>query len=182
MARSRVPLSNASERKLVMLVVDLAGTTRLVSRFDAVELAELINTFFAACGDGVTAHGGRIVTFLGDGCLAVFPEKEGLSAIDAADDIRTSLGGIGKEFGVTLEMGANIHQAVVAEGEYAPDGHYNVMGTGVVHTFRMGAGPGTRISEPVYRQLPNERRGAWQKQQPPATYTFQPDGQGRGTR
>jgi class 3 adenylate cyclase len=176
MASSRVPLTDASERKLVMLVVDLAGTTRLVSRFDAADLAELINTFFAACGEAVGANGGRIVTFIGDGCLSVFPEGAGGSAIEAALALRTSLTDIGKEFGVDLEMGANVHQAVVAEGGFAPDGHYNVMGTGVIHTFRMGAGPGVRISEPVYRQLPNDRRGAWHKQQPPATYTYQGDG------
>ena len=176
MARSRIPLANASERKLVILVVDLAGTTRLISQMDAGELAELINTFFAACGDAVTAHGGRIVTFLGDGCLAVFPEGAGVDAIDAAADLRNAMNDIGKEFDVSLELGVNVHQAIVAEGDYEPDGRYNVMGTGVVHTFRMGAGPGMRISEPVYRQLPNERRGAWKKQQPPATYTFQADG------
>jgi hypothetical protein len=36
----------------------------------------------------------------------------------------------------------------------------------------MGGGPGTRISEPVFRQLPSEAREAWNKHRPPATYTF----------
>jgi hypothetical protein len=36
----------------------------------------------------------------------------------------------------------------------------------------MGGGTGVRISEPVYRRLPDDRRGRWQKQKPPATYTF----------
>jgi class 3 adenylate cyclase len=161
-----------SERKLVLLVVDLAGTTRLVSRFDSVQLAELINAFFAVCGAAVTGHGGRIVTFLGDGCLAVFPEGGGGAAIDAANDINKGLDAIRRDYGIDAEIGVNIHQSVVAEGDFEPDGKYNVMGTGVIHTFRMGGGPGMRISEPIYRQLPNDRRGVWDKHRPPATYTL----------
>ena len=30
-----------------------------------------------------------------------------------------------------------------------------------------GCGPGIRISEPVFRRLPNDQRGAWKKRQPP---------------
>jgi len=39
----------------------------------------------------------------------------------------------------------------------------------------MGAGPGVRISEPVYRQLESERRApcaADEADEPPATYTL----------
>jgi hypothetical protein len=36
----------------------------------------------------------------------------------------------------------------------------------------MGSGAGIRVSEPVYRQLPNDERTPWHKYQPPATYTF----------
>jgi hypothetical protein len=47
------------------------------------------------------------------------------------------------------------------------------MGAGVIHVFRMGAGPGVRISEPVYRKLPSGERTPWRKNQPPATYTLE---------
>ncbi len=161
-----------TERKLVMLVVDLAGTTRLVARFDSTELAELINSFYAMCGAAVKDHGGRIVKFIGDGCLAVFPEGEGVAAIDAALDINRRLGTIRKDWKIDAEIGANVHQSVVAEGDFEPDGQYDVTGTGVFYTFRMGGGPGMRISEPVYRQLPNDRRGPWEKHRPPATYSL----------
>lgn len=174
MARSSVPsgAKRFTERKLVMLVVDLAGSTRLVARFDSTELAELINTFYAMCGSAVNDHGGRIVKFIGDGCLAVFAEGEGLAAIDAAMDINLRLVAIRNEWEIDAEIGVNIHQSVVAEGDFEPDGQYDITGTGVFYTFRMGGGPGMRISEPIYRQLPNDRRGAWEKHRPPATYTL----------
>ena len=49
---------------------------------------------------------------------------------------------------------------------------HDVIGSGVNHLFLMGGGAGLRISEPIYRQLPNEHRAPWRKQRPPATYTF----------
>jgi class 3 adenylate cyclase len=174
MARSSAPsgAKRFTERKLVMLVVDLAGSTRLVARFDSVELAELINTFYAMCGAAVKEHGGRIVKFIGDGCLAVFPESEGVAAIDASIEINQRLDVIRKDWKIDAEIGVNVHQSVVAEGDFEPDGQYDITGTGVFYTFRMGGGPGMRISEPIYRQLPNDRRGPWEKHRPPATYTL----------
>jgi hypothetical protein len=47
-----------------------------------------------------------------------------------------------------------------------------VLGAGVNHVFRMGSGPGIRVSEPVYRKLPSDERAPWTKRQAPATYTF----------
>ena len=61
----------------------------------------------------------------------------------------------------------------MAEAELGLDGTYDVVGMGVIHAFRMGGGAGTRISEPVYRRLPSDRRTPWRKHQPPATYTWE---------
>jgi class 3 adenylate cyclase len=172
MARSDVPKPRFRERKLVLLVIDLAGTSRAVASFDAVRLAEFTSAFFAICGEAVAAHGGRVVKYLGDGCFAVFDEREAVAAVDTALDVRSRLGEFRETFDVDVELGANIHQAVVAEGEFEPDGQYDIMGVGTIHAFRMGAGPGIRISEPVYRQLPNDERSLWTKHKPPAVYTF----------
>lgn len=170
-ARS-APSPRFTERKLVLLVVDLAGTSRAVADFDAVRLAEFTSAFFAICAEAVSAHGGRVVKYLGDGCFAVYPEDQGIAAIDTALDVRSRLEGFRKEFGVDVELGANIHQAVVAEGSFEPDGQYDVMGVGTIHAFRMGAGPGIRVSEPVYRQLPSDERSPWKKHKPPAVYSL----------
>jgi hypothetical protein len=70
-----------------------------------------------------------------------------------------------------MAMGANVHISTVAEGGFGLHGTDEVVGMGVIHTFRMGGGAGTRISEPVYRRLPSDRRSGWHKHQPPTTYT-----------
>jgi class 3 adenylate cyclase len=112
-----------------------------------------------------------VVKFMGDGVFAVFPAEAAVAAVDAASALRDAVTALrGNDW--RIDLGANVHIAIVAEGEVGPADRYDVFGSGVNHLFRMGGGPGIRISEPVYRQLPNEARGPWNKMKPPATYTL----------
>ena len=121
-------------------------------------------------------RGRRVVKFMGDGVLAVFPEEAALAAVDAATALRTALVELRSDAQWRVDLGASVHLAIVAEGDVGPDDvrRYDVFGSGVNHLFLMGGGAGVRISEPVYRQLPNEVRDAWNRHRPPATYTFDP--------
>src|SRR5438093_620390 len=102
MSGVRIPPANLVERKRVLLVVDMAGTSRATARMDAGEMAELINTFFAACNEAIVRRGGRIATFLGDGCLATFDEGDAVAAIDAALELEEGLSGVRDAFGVDI--------------------------------------------------------------------------------
>jgi adenylate cyclase len=163
-----------SETKLVLLSVDLAGYSRAAAHLEAIAIAAFIDDWYVACAGAIRARGGRVVKFIGDACLAVFAEDRALDAIDAAQAIHAALVPLRTRHGWKIEVGANVHVAVVAHGDYGPadDRRYDIIGSGVNHLFMMGGGAGLRISEPVYRQLPNERRAPWRKQRPPATYTF----------
>lgn len=156
------------ERPLVLVLVDLARFTEAIAGQSLRELTELVDTFYRLAGTVIPHHGGRIVKFVGDGCLAVFEADDAVAALDAVAELRSEVGEI------HLDLGANVHLSTVAEAEIGLDGAYEVLGMGVVHTFRMGGGPGTRISERVYRKLPSDRRSEWRKHQPPASYELAP--------
>jgi len=162
------------EEKLVLFMADLAGFARATAAMDALGVADFLADWYARCGNAVTSHGGDIVKFMGDACFATFPEDGAARAIDAAVALRGESCELAKARSVRVDLGANVHLAVVAAGELdiAGQKHRDVFGSAVNHLFRMGAGPGVRISEPVYRQLENERRGPWRKEKPPATYTL----------
>jgi adenylate cyclase len=161
-----------TETKLVLLAADLAGYTRNAAHEDALAIARFLDPWYRASADLIRARGGRVVKFMGDAVFAVFPEPHAVDAVDAASELRDWLRTHRGTWRVDLSV--NVHIAVVAEGDYGPDDdrRYDVIGSGVNHLFRMGGGGGIRISEPVYRQLPNERRGVWNKQRPPATYVI----------
>ena len=152
-------------RKLVVIAADLAGFTRYVGRTDALAVADWLDRHYRAVDDAVGRHGGRVVKYIGDGVLAVFPEEECVRAVACAREL------LGLEnLSEGLRMGANVHLAEVAEAELGPQRRYDVVGMGVNATFLLGRGPGLRISEPVYRRLENADRGGWRKQRPPTVY------------
>lgn len=175
MSPSGAPSSGLSERRLVMVMVDLAGFTKAIAPLSSMQLAELVDDFYKLGAEAIERTGGRVVKFVGDGCLAVYDDSQAATAVRCVQALRDAVRSLGSRYGIALDIGANVHLSVVVEGEYGdgPSRGYDIIGAGVIHVYRMGAGAGVRISEPVYRQLPNDERGPWKKQQPPATYTLQ---------
>lgn len=165
--------SDLRERQLAIVLVDLARFTQAVAGLDLRGLASLVSAFYRAAEDAVARYGGRVVKFVGDGCLAVFEPDEVLRALEAVDVLRSQVRALGTEHGLDLDLGANVHVSTLVEGAFGLDGTYEIVGMGVIHTFRMGGGAGTRISEPVYRRLPSGRRSPWRKHQSPAIYALE---------
>ena len=163
------------ERSLVLVLADLAGFTHAVAHLPVVAIAEVVDRFYSLCGELVAAHGGRVVKFSGDNCLAVFDPVAAPDTVACAVAVRDAVQSMGHDSQLDLDLGANVHLATVVTGSFgvgsaATD---DVVGVGVIHTYRMGAGPGIRISEPVYRKLPSSERTPWRKHQPPATYSLE---------
>jgi class 3 adenylate cyclase len=154
-----------------MVLVDLARFTQVISELNLRETAALLDGFYRAAEEVVADGGGRVVKFVGDGCLAVFAPDDAPAALDAIDTLAARVRDLGARQGVAMDVGANVHLATVAEVRLGSGAVAELVGVGVVHTYRMGGGPGVRISEPVYRKLPSGRRSTWRKRQPPATYT-----------
>jgi class 3 adenylate cyclase len=164
------------ETKLVLLSADLAGYARATAHLDALAVAAFLDDWYRQCATAIRGHGGQLVKYIGDGCLATFPDDKCGDAIDTATELERSIDVLKAKHRLKVDVGANVHLAVVAEGKFGPDDdpRYDVLGSGVNHLFLMGGGAGIRVSEPVYRQLPNHRRGDWRKNRPPATYTWSP--------
>jgi class 3 adenylate cyclase len=171
---TRASGARLAETTLVMMLADLAGFTRVVSGFDAIEIARIVDDFYTLAAEQVRARDGRVVKYSGDNCLATFDARAGSGSVQCATAIRDDVQVLGDRHGVELDAGINIHRATVVAGHFGPesDAQYDLIGAGVIHLFRMGSGAGIRISEPVYRQLPNDERPPWHKHQPPATYTL----------
>jgi class 3 adenylate cyclase len=169
------PSARFEERTLVLVLTDLAGFVRAVAGLPALEIASVVDAFYELCGEQVARHGGRVVKCSGDNCLAAFDADDAVAAVEYALAVRGAVHELGRRLDLDLEVGTNVHRAPVVVGRFggAAFASDDVIGKGVMHTYRMGAGPGVRISEPVYRALPSLRRSQWHKYQPPATYTFE---------
>ena len=163
------------ESSRVLVLADLAGFTRAVAHLSAVAIAEVVDEFYTRCDELVAGYGGHVVKFSGDNCLAVFEPSDARDAVACVLAMRDSVRSMGEDLHLALDLGANVHIATVVSGRFGGPStpSDDVIGAGVIHTYRMGSGAGIRISEPVYRKLPSAERGSWRKYQPPATYTLE---------
>jgi class 3 adenylate cyclase len=171
---SRPPAEDSSSARLVILVADLTGYTRL-SRSNSDEvMAQFLDRFYCIAEDAITAGQGRIVKFMGDAVLAIFPVESAVSAVAAAVTLQVQAEGLASASGFDMKLGANLHvgSAVVAELGKGSSRRTDVVGRAVNQTFLLGNGGGIRLSEPMYRQLPSGERGPWEKHKPPAVYVL----------
>lgn len=158
------------ETQLVLFTADLAGYARATADLAPLDVAAFLDDWYRSIDAILARHGGRLVKYMGDGCLATFPADQGVAAVDAAIELLEL--DHQPSSGLEVEVGVKIHLGVVAEGEVGADRRYDIFGNAVNHLFRMGGAGTVLISEPVYRQLPDERRGPWQQNQPAATYSL----------
>src|SRR5688572_21634095 len=110
-------------RELVIAVHDLAGFARACEGVEELALARFLDDYYAACADLVRGGGGRIVKFLGDACLAVFPPERAVGALDAVVALRAGVAPLALRHRLPVSAGkASLHVATVAAGELGPAG------------------------------------------------------------
>ena len=66
------PTIDAERRQLTIMFCDLVGSTALAARLDPEDLREVIGAYHRCCADLVTAAGGFVAKYMGDGVLAYF--------------------------------------------------------------------------------------------------------------
>ena len=103
-AASPVPAKDTAERRqLTVMFCDLVGSTAISARLDPEDLSSVLGAFQKACVGAVTAFGGSIAKYMGDGALVYFgyPEaheddaeravRAGLALLDAVAAMRLPL-------------------------------------------------------------------------------------------
>lgn len=122
--------SDNSKRGLTVMVADLRAFSALAERQLPRELLGLLNRFFDEMSQAITAHGGRIDAFYGDGFMAVFglegtPARAARTAIGAAADIMRAVEALNREFGAALPLplriGLGIHSGQAITGAVEND-------------------------------------------------------------
>jgi adenylate cyclase len=110
------------EINAVLWFSDLRDFTGLNERMASSELLELLNNYLQLVGNALSAHGGEILKFIGDGVMAYFPAEDALflpmvtanalaaarrlvDDIEAANEARAAGGLDPVRFGVGLHVG-----------------------------------------------------------------------------
>jgi adenylate cyclase len=164
----------AQERAEVDLLVSFADLTRLelTSRtLPPLKLAEWMQTHYERCGVHVQEAGGRIVKFIGDAMLAVFPAERADDGVRALLDLKRDTDETMEAAGLPPRLMVKAHYGPVVAGPYGARGdpRFDVLGVTVNTTARLET-RGMSISAEAFRKLAPPTRKLFQKHTPSVVY------------
>jgi adenylate cyclase len=124
--KPRRPMRGGEEQYLVIMFVDLRGSTRLAEQRLPFDTVFVVNSFLAAVGRAVSAAGGVANQMLGDGLLGLFGlrtdrETAARQALEAAAGIARNVAALNEQLvsdlQAPLQYGIGINGGVVIVGD-----------------------------------------------------------------
>jgi adenylate cyclase len=129
---------SGDEREVVILFIDLVGSTRLAATREPHEVAAVLNDFFRIVVAEVDKRNGLINKFQGDAALAVFGaplriDNPASAALATARALRDELRRLPVDFGIGVSAGPVFAGNIGAENRY----EYTVVGDAVNEAARL---------------------------------------------
>jgi len=152
---------------------DLSRLSEWSSSAEDERVGVFFQDFYALAAEHIEGAGGRIVKFMGDAGLAVFPVDAAEGVIFAlcafADETRE----LGRRFGFDTYLNINVHVGPVLTGSFGASdaARFDVIGKTVNVAARLGR-RGVTLSPQAFRCLSEEARKRFDKIKPPVTYRF----------
>lgn len=142
----------ASRKNVVVLFVDLVGSTALAATLDPEPLREFMDRYYRICTETVHEHGGVIEKFIGDAVMACFGtpfvhEDDPIRAVRAALGISAAVRDLRPELAIGERASISVHCGIFAGEVIAttlPGGDLRVVGDTVNMASRLqsAAAPG----------------------------------------
>jgi adenylate cyclase len=170
-------MSDFPEVSLLVAFTNFNRFTAQVDRLDDAKVARVMNAYYELAGSAIRAAGGRIVKFIGDATLAVFPPDEADRGMLGLLQLKEAADRFMAEQGWDCNLVVKVHFGPVAAGEFGAgaDRRYDVLGKTVNVAARLEASSGVALSAEAFRRLGAQTRKRFKKHTPPITYIRQED-------
>jgi adenylate cyclase len=164
-------MSRFTEEALLVAFADLTRYAVQIERLDDLEVAAVMADYYELAGRLVRAAGGRIVKFMGDAVIAVFPSAKADEGVLALLDLKTAVDRFMDQQGWECRLTVSAHHGTVAAGLFGAgaDERYDVLGKAVNVAARLES-TGVALSVEAFRQLSPATRQQFKKHTPPITY------------
>jgi class 3 adenylate cyclase len=160
-----------TESPLLIAFIDLTRFMAQSQRVGDLELAETLDEFYRRVAAGVEAAGGRVVKYIGDAALLVFPESGVDRGIQGLLELKDQIDRFMGSRGWDCRLTAKAHFGTVIAGPFGPEGaeRFDVAGKAVNITATLD-GAGVTLSVSAFRKLGPDLRRRFKKHTPPVTY------------
>ena len=131
MARTATPL--------LIAFIDLSLFSKESLQRDDQQIAAMIDAYYGVVVHDIDGAGGRVVKFIGDAALIVFPEGDADAGVRALIRLKSAVEAMLATLGWSARLGAKVHVGSAIAGEFGPpgDARYDVIGRAVNETAMM---------------------------------------------
>jgi len=119
-----------TQTPLLIIFFDLDGYKASCEERGDLEAADMIDDYYDRVANAVSAAGGRVVKFIGDGALIVFAERAMDSGVAMVLDLAPRIDDFMRRRGFRCRLRAKLHFGHVIAGEFGSTGvaRFDVMG------------------------------------------------------
>ena len=171
-ARTELP-PDCQIETLGVAFFDLSRIAEWASSNEDILVADFLQKFYELAARHIEPTGGRIVKFMGDAGLVVFPTEGIQDGIFALCALAHNARECARGFGLDAYLNVNVHVGPVVAGQFGSPGakRFDVIGKTVNIAARLGR-RGVTLSPQAFRCLNPEGRERFEKIMPPVTYRF----------
>jgi class 3 adenylate cyclase len=165
---------NVSSRSEVPLLIAFADLTRFAAqsaRLSDTELAETMDAHYERVCSRVEAAGGKVLKFIGDAALIVFPEAAADAGVEALLALKEDADAWFESHGWECRLFVKVHfgSAIVGPFGGRSEKKLDVLGK-AVNAAAMLDSTGVALSAEAFRKLSPEMRKRFKKHTPTITY------------
>ncbi len=127
------------ESVMILAVADIAGFVRAAKLKTSLQTFELLAEFYDLVGVIIEAAGGRVIKFIGDASLIVFPSDIPEQAVTALRTLQARADGLLARFGPDCRISVRLHVGKAASGFLGmeTDKRFDIIGQPVNELFLM---------------------------------------------
>ena len=93
----------------IILVADLSGYAKSFEKRSDSEMAHFLDRYYASAEGIISSSGGKVIKFMGDSVLAIFPAEMATEAVVAAVSLEAVVERSSSEENLRFSLGANLH-------------------------------------------------------------------------
>jgi adenylate cyclase len=163
-------MADLAETPLLIVFTDFSRYTAMVERLPDLEVARVMEEWYELEGSAIAAAGGKVVKFIGDAALAVFPPEHIDRGILGLLDLKDTADRFMADQGWECRLSIRAHFGSVVAGHFGrgQERHYDVLGKVVNNTARL-KGSGVVLSVEAWARLGPSVAGRF-RQDTPQTY------------
>lgn len=167
----RLDLTTRTELPLLIAFADLTRYAAQSSRVSEAELADTMDTFYERVATRTTTAGGKVVKFIGDAALLVFPEESLDAGVQMLLDLKDDVDSWFAQLGWECRLVVKAHFGPVIAGPFGPPGdkRFDVLGKSV-NAAAMLDSTGVALSSEAFQRLSPELRQRFKQHTPKITY------------